>query len=70
MAKKFKRYKKQYNYPEQAPLPKAKPDPIEGDLSFEAHDDATHWGCKMCGNEWKSLNAAGYCSSCWQVWNS
>lgn len=38
-------------------------------LSFIAHDDATSQGCTMCGNEWKSLNAAGYCSSCWQVWN-
>ena len=24
--------------------------------------------CKMCGNDWKSLNSDGYCSSCWQVW--
>lgn len=27
-------------------------------------------GCKMCGNEYKSLNSEGYCSSCWTVWNS
>jgi len=43
---------------------------LEIDLSFEAHGDATSHGCKMCGNEWKSLNASGYCSSCWQVWTS
>lgn len=66
--KKKKFYRPQTIY--QMRIPKAKPDPIEGDLSFEAHDDATHWGCKMCGNEWKSLNAAGYCSSCWVIWNS
>ena len=41
-----------------------------GDLSFEAHDDATSQGCTMCGNEWKSLNKEGYCSSCWTIWNS
>lgn len=40
------------------------------DLSFIAHDDATSQGCQMCGNEWKSLNEQGYCSSCWTVWNS
>jgi hypothetical protein len=40
------------------------------DLSFQAHDDATSDGCKMCGNEWKSLNKQGYCSSCWTIWNS
>lgn len=40
------------------------------DLSFQAHGDATSYGCQMCGNEWKSLNAEGYCSSCWTVWNS
>lgn len=40
------------------------------DLSFTAHDDATSNGCKMCGNEYKSLNAEGYCSSCWTVWKS
>jgi len=40
------------------------------DLSFTAHDDATSHGCTMCGNEWKSLNRDGYCSSCWTIWNS
>lgn len=30
----------------------------------------SHQICAMCGNEWKSLNDDGYCSSCWQVWNS
>lgn len=40
------------------------------DLSFTAHGDATSSGCKMCGNEHKSLNEQGYCSSCWTVWNS
>ena len=25
--------------------------------------------CKMCGKE-RILNNEGYCSSCWQVWNS
>lgn len=40
------------------------------DLSFTAHDDATSDGCVMCGNEWKSLNKDGYCSSCWTIWNS
>lgn len=40
------------------------------DLSFTAHDDATSAGCVNCGNEYKSLNKQGYCSSCWTVWNS
>lgn len=40
------------------------------DLSFTAHDDATSHGCRMCGNEYKSLNEDGYCSSCWTVWKS
>lgn len=42
----------------------------EDSLPFKAHDDAISQGCKMCGNEWKSLNEKGYCSSCWTVWNS
>lgn len=25
--------------------------------------------CNMCGKE-RSLNSEGYCSQCWQVWNS
>jgi len=31
---------------------------------------ATDWnrGCRMCGNEWKTLNSEGFCSSCYQVW--
>jgi rubrerythrin len=65
-----KKYNKTINHLEQLPRPEPKPDPIDGDLSFTAHDDATHWGCKMCGNDWKSLNSAGYCSSCWTIWNS
>lgn len=40
------------------------------DLSFTAHGDATSDGCQMCGNEYKSLNAEGYCSSCWTIWKS
>lgn len=44
--------------------------PDEPDLSFTAHDDATSNGCRMCGNEWKSLNKKGYCSNCWAIWNS
>ena len=30
---------------------------------FTEHD------CKMCGKG-RSLNNEGYCSSCWQIWNS
>lgn len=70
MKKKFNRNKYNHGINElsRLPTPDPKPDPLEGDLSFEAHDDATSWGCKMCGNEWKSLNVAGYCSSCWVIW--
>jgi len=25
-------------------------------------------GCQMCGNEYKSLNEEGFCSSCYTVW--
>jgi hypothetical protein len=48
----------------------AEPKDESDDLSFQAHGDAISHGCKMCGNEWKSLNQQGYCSSCWTVWNS
>jgi len=35
------------------------------DLALGMFDDE----CKMCGKE-RSLNHEGYCSHCWQVWNS
>jgi len=40
------------------------------DKSFTAHDDAVSDGCVMCGNEWKSLNKEGRCSTCQQIWES
>lgn len=43
---------------------------IAEDKSFTAHDDATSNGCVMCGNEWKSLNQEGRCSTCEMIWNS
>lgn len=51
-------------------LAKKKADNQEKDKSFTAHDDAVSDGCVMCGNEWKSLNSEGYCSSCWTIWKS
>lgn len=56
---------KPYQYPEAPEAIAPKPD-----LSFTAHEDAVSSGCVNCGNEHKSLNADGYCSSCWTVWKS
>jgi len=33
------------------------------------HDDDYSCECKMCGGE-RPLNDDGYCSRCWQIWNS
>lgn len=56
--------------PAQAPAAEVEAIAPQPDLSFTAHDDAVSNGCQMCGNEHKSLNEQGYCSSCWTVWNS
>lgn len=40
-------------------------------VSVEAPMEITQFsGCRMCGNEWKSINDEGFCSSCWSVWKS
>lgn len=35
-----------------------------------AKETFNYTDCRMCGNEWKSLNEEGFCSSCWAVWKS
>lgn len=50
---------------EQEPI---EPEPPYYDYDFINHsmfDDE----CKMCGKE-RNLNNEGYCSPCWQIWNS
>jgi len=40
-------------------------DTYEDDMPLEGFDGE----CNMCGRE-RFLNDEGYCSFCWQVWNS
>ncbi len=44
------------------------------EVHFDENDEITEiqdysGDCKMCGGD-KPLNDAGYCSWCWQIWNS
>lgn len=46
----------------------------DGNAEFWYEDDPDYTEidddeCVMCGKE-RSLNDKGYCSQCWQVWNS
>jgi len=47
------------------------PEPEDFEASWRAELALSMWDdeCKMCGKD-RSLNDEGYCSSCWQIWNS
>ena len=41
----------------------------DGEMFYYRDVFADDEECKMCGKE-RSLNTEGYCSQCWQIWNS